>query len=203
MEKPNYKFKASVISQGFCQIEKDISKSFYADYVLNRYGEIVKRKYTKETAEKVRSFHLSNNPAEYREAEKINHASYERVKRLRKRLFRFVEGGECCFLTLTFNDDILSKTTEKTRRTYIARFLKSFKVPYVANIDFGKKNHREHYHAVLKVKRIDMKTYDYGYIFAETVHQTTDYIKLSKYVAKLTNHAIKQTTKRNAILYSR
>lgn len=202
-KKPDYSFKSKVLQSGLCQKQKDISKSFYADYVLNTTGEIVPSKYNLETAKKLQSFYLETDPEWYIEAEKINHASYQRVKRLKNRLSSFIEDGKCCFLTLTFRDEILKKTTPETRRTYIRKFLKSFGVPYVANKDFGKDFGREHYHAVIKTARIDMQSYDYGFIFAETIHQTKNNVKLAKYIAKLTNHAIKETTKRSVLLYSR
>lgn len=201
--KPDYCFKSVVLQSGLCQTQKDISKSLWANYILTATGEIVPSKYDLETAENLRSFHLEKNPEWYKEAEKINHASYERVKRLKNRLSSFIEDGKCCFLTLTFRDEILDKTSPETRRKYISRFLKSFGVPYVANKDFGKDFGREHYHAVIKTARIDMQSYDYGFIFAETIHQTKDNVKLAKYIAKLTNHAIKETTKRSVLLYSR
>lgn len=200
---PDYCFKSLVLQSGLCQTQKDISKSIWANYVLNTTGEIVPSKYDLETAQNMRSFYLDKNPEWYIEAEKINHASYERVKRLKKRISSFIEDGKCCFLTLTFRDEILKNTSPETRRTYIRKFLKSFGVPYVANKDFGKDFGREHYHAVIKTARIDMNLYDYGFIFAETIHQTKDNVKLAKYIAKLTNHAIKETTKRSVLLYSR
>ena len=83
--KPDYCFKSVVLQSGLCQTQKDISKSFWANYVLTTTGEIVPSKYDIETAESLRSFHLEKNPEWYKEAEKINHASYESVKRLKNR----------------------------------------------------------------------------------------------------------------------
>ena len=114
-----------------------------------------------------------------------------------------LKNGECLFLTLTFTDEILGKTTEDTRRQAVRRYLKSFGVPYVANIDYGKKNGREHYHGVIQIPRIDYSAYTYGAINGERIRSVEDYTKLSKYVAKLTNHAIKQTNKRQVIIYSK
>lgn len=45
--------------------------------------------------------------------------------------------------------------------------------------------------------RNDIKVNEDGLITSETLE------KLARYVAKLTNHAIKETTKRNAAIYSR
>ena len=78
---------------------------------------------------------------------------------------------------------------------------------YVANIDFGAQNHREHYHAVIQCKKIDASSWHkYGAIFIEKVRNNGighDCERLSKYVSKLSNHAIKETTKRCSLLYSR
>lgn len=53
------------------------------------------------------------------------------------------------FVTLTFKPEVLESTSKQTRRTYIARFLKENTYYYIANIDYGKKNDREHYHAIV------------------------------------------------------
>jgi hypothetical protein len=78
---------------------------------------------------------------------------------------------------------------------------------YVANIDYGAKNKREHYHALINCDKIDFSNWrKYGNINAERVKNKdieSDKIKLSKYIAKLSNHAIKETTKRSCLIYSR
>lgn len=144
---------------------------------------------------------------EFFEVIRINKASYERVKRLRERIKSMLLKGPCLFLTLTFNDDTLSNTTDKQRRVAVVRYLKQFNCDYVANIDFGSKNHREHYHAVICSKSIDMSSWrKYGNINIERVRNRKiecDGERLSKYVAKLSNHCIKETTKRCSLIYSR
>ena len=110
------------------------------------------------------------------------------------------------FLTLTFNDSILSSTSPETRRKYVRRFLKSFNCQYVGNIDFGKRNHREHFHALIGTGKIDYSLWNtrFGAINGLKVRNSTDdKARLSRYIAKLTNHAIKETTKRSVIIYSR
>lgn len=151
---------------------------------------------------------------EYKEYGRILHAKFARVARLKKRIVDFVYHYDCLFLTLTFKNEVLSSTSPKSRRDYVSRFLKQSGVPYVANIDFGAKNGREHYHAILCTDKIDyhlwkyglingikirndIKTDEYGVLTSETVE------RLARYVAKLTNHAIKESTKRCSIIYSR
>ena len=151
-------------------------------------------------------------------------ADVQRKKRLRQRVERIMEKGSTYFLTLTFSDDTLSSTDVKTRRTYVARFLKSVSDDYVGNVDFGKLNGREHYHAVIHSDKLDDIQYHYtnryGWICSDCVQfnewsklgfysikscgkDEKDKQKLAWYVSKLTNHAVKETTKRNALIYSR
>lgn len=203
--KPNYSFKAKVMESGLCTKERQISKAVYSHDCLMLYGEIVPCKLDYETAIKERSLLLQECPEEYNEAKKINHAQFKRKIRIQKRITPWLtEDKKCLFLTLTFTDKTLSKTSPVTRRKYVDRFLKQFNAPFVANKDFGKKNHREHYHAVIRCDYIDFTLWHkYGAIKSETIHRPNSSARLSKYIAKLTNHAIKETTKRSVILYSR
>jgi len=148
----------------------------------------------------------NNLENEFKECYRINKASYERVKRLKTRVETMLQSGPCLFLTLTFNDFSLENTTSKERRVAVSRYLKQYNCKYVANIDFGKENHREHYHAIIQCDSVDYSKWTYGAINGEKIRNkdiSTDTLKLSKYVSKLTNHAIKETTKRSALIYSR
>ena len=137
------------------------------------------------------------------ECKKINKAYYNRLQRLKERVKDIVNSDMAIFLTLTFNDAVLNSTTSETRRQYIKKFLVSLKCKYIANVDFGKKNGREHYHALIEKDKVDGKTYTYGAINFQRVRRTKDTEKITKYIAKLTNHAVKETTKRSVIMYSR
>lgn len=147
---------------------------------------------------------------ELRECEKINKAEYERVKRLKKRVASMLSSGPCVFLTLTFTDKTLAETNEKQRRVAVCRYLKQFDCRYVANIDFGvdkTKTMREHYHALIQCEQVQFNDWrKYGNINAEKVRlrcgdSATE--KMSKYIAKLSNHAIKEMARRSALIYSR
>ena len=200
---PDYAKKAEVIRSGLCVTEKQVSRAFYAQMLLDTTGEYIYSEMDTQRAEELQLYHRMFNLENWQEAHRINKASYARVKRLKTRIASMLKNGECLFLTLTFTDEILGKTTEDTRRQAVRRFLKTFGVPYVANIDYGKKNGREHYHGVIQIPRIDYSAYTYGAINGERIRSVEDYTKLSKYVAKLTNHAIKQTNKRQVIIYSK
>lgn len=145
-------------------------------------------------------------PEEWKEAKMVNEASYKRTKRLKDRILNMLESGSCIFLTLTFKDNVLESTSSETRKTYVSRYLKKVSNRYVANIDFGKKNEREHYHALVQCDGVDGKWWreNCGSINFERVNVVLDCeTKLAKYINKLTNHAIKETTRRNCVIYSR
>ena len=163
-------------------------------------------------------------PAMYDECVRIVNSDRARKKRLRNRIENIINDGEGYFLTLTFNDETFKNTDAKTRRTYVSRFLKSISDNYIANIDFGKQKGREHYHAVIhcselkdisfiyhkKYKWINLENdvcaawSKYGFYSVKSCKVIDkDIHKLSWYVSKLSNHATKETTKRNAMIYSR
>lgn len=130
---------------------------------------------------------------------------WKRLSTVRHRISNLLKSGPCYFYTFTFTDDILNSTNEQTRRKYISRFLKGSN--YVANIDFGKNTQREHYHAVADVLFED---YPYGFFNRKEIRlqfndlgECTTTRRLSKYVAKLSFHALKDTTKHSKLLYSR
>lgn len=208
----DYAYKAEVLRSGLPRVVKSINRAYYAQTAFELYGEVVNCDMNFATAEKMRSFLLATREDDYKESEKINNAEFARTRRLKKRITDILLRGDSLFLTLTFNDKSLNRTNSKTRRRYVSRYLKACGGRYVANIDFGKKNGREHYHAVISADNIDFKPWhEHGAIKAEKVHAvepdglkySADVVRLSKYVAKLTNHAIKETTKRSVLIYSR
>lgn len=141
------------------------------------------------------------------EAHRINLNKYARARRLRRYVERMVESDRgALFLTLTFKDDVL-KLKPKTRREYLKTWLRTYCQYYVANIDFGSKNGREHYHAVVYGLTDDgLKVWaeKYGFVDVRKVGENKGDVKaVSKYVAKLTNHALKETSKSSRILYPR
>lgn len=142
-----------------------------------------------------------------KECQRINQATFKRVQRLKERITRYIQCGTSIFVTLTFSDETLDHTSVETRRKYVQRFLKAHSNMYVANIDYGvddRYTHREHYHALVVCERINKKLWnDYGFSFCEVVHKTSSETKIAKYIAKLCNHAIKDSTKRACYIYSR
>lgn len=134
-----------------------------------------------------------------------------RILRLKKRITSILMNHACLFLRLSFTDTVLSSTSQKTRRTYVSRWLKSLGCPfYVANIDFGDKEknpdskEREHYHAIVQCSHVDMSTYKYGYMFVQKLrYDKSSLERVTKYINKLSYHAFKGSTGQYRLIYSK
>lgn len=157
----------------------------------------------------------------------LNQVSRSRkAKRCRIKVGRQILNGKAYFLTLTFKNEVLARTTEETRRQYVRKALKGISDTYVANIDYGKNTEREHYHAIVEPlpghlatwkngKRFyqdmpDLRSWikDYGFVTIEKIGSTEDDMKkVAKYTAKLSAHALKESTlkgtKTPRLIYSR
>lgn len=199
----DYKFKSEVINSGFCQLEKKVSNALFKFNQYNNKGsDLLEMSYN--TAIKVHNNMLRTNSREWAEAKKINCATRHRARRLKQRIEIMLVYYKCWFLTLTFSDEVLKNTSANTRRQYVVDFCNSLNpYDYVANKDFGKINNREHYHCVIApgVSKIDYTSWSCGNLDGEVCNKNAT--ALSKYVAKLTNHAIKETTKRESLIYCR
>lgn len=142
---------------------------------------------------------------EYKCCIQIFNNKRKRVQRLRKKIKNIILTHDCLFLTLTFRNKVLDSTSEQTRRVYISRYLKQFNFPfYVANIDYGELNEREHYHAIVQTDFIDCKLYKYGIIKVECVRKDEYSIKkIPTYINKLSAHAFKDSTGQCRLIYSK
>lgn len=212
----DYAFKSYVLKEhsDLVQKAKVSTKVDYAISELNNKGVVspILRHDSKDLMSSIDLMNYCRDNGllnELKECYRINDASYKRTNRLRERIERMLLSGDCLFLTITFNDDTLQNTTDKERRVMVSRYLKSFGCSYVANVDYGKENHREHYHAVINASRIDYTLWynkGYGTVNGEKIRNRniqSDKTKLAKYICKLSNHAIKETTKRSSLIYSR
>lgn len=122
-------------------------------------------------------------------------------KQKKKRANAYLKDMACAydalsFVTLTFDDPSLASTSEQTRKRYVQRWLNQNTRDYYANQDFGKKNGREHYHAVVAFND-KIEPWEYGFSKFRKVkdkdENQTSY-KLSGYITKLANHAGKLGT---------
>lgn len=176
--------------------DKDIeTKAFLLEYDLDKRFASARRHAIRGDERDMIDFKLDFGDDGYRVAKNLLNAQCDKKKRVREKVSKMVLSGNCVFLTLTFTDKTLKETSKETRRRYVARYLKSQSPYYVANIDFGDKKGREHYHA-LAYGRVDPAPWhDYGAIKILPVHKSEkDMKKVSAYVAKLSRHALKKST---------
>ncbi len=142
------------------------------------------------------------------EAYRMNENYKKRIQRLKSKIteiFYLSESSNVYFLTFTFTDDTLNNTNDDSRRQFVRRWLNDNTSNFVANIDFGEQNGREHYHALVNADYIDISTWlKHGAMKYEIVKVDIKSIdKMAKYINKFLNHAIKETTKRQHIIYKR
>lgn len=157
-------------------------------------------------------FDLGHSVEETKEALRLLNSNVKRRVRCYDKIIYLFENYESVFFgTLTFKDQVLEKTSSETRRKYVSRYLKSISECYVANIDFGDKeknpesNEREHYHCLIAIKE-KPSSWPYGFCNFKKVNIQGDSATcLSKYIVKLSRHALKQTTNGKAprLIYSK
>ena len=205
--KYNNDFKKSVIENGVLDLYKSEKKKLYKSsfaWCLNddsqETGELF---FTAVNDDYYDFLAYCENVPQLDCASRLVKSELRKWRKVYDKINELVASGQAVFITLTFRDDVLSKTSALTRRRYVARYLKRFSKVYVANIDFSPTKHREHYHCVID-NRVDMKEWRYGFVYAEQV-RTQDFNakRVSKYVAKLSNHALKIKSLSTRLIYSR
>lgn len=137
--------------------------------------------------------------------DKMYNSHRQKVLRLKHRIESMLS-EDCVFLTFTFSDDFLNNTSDKTRRVYVSRFLRSHTgSKYVANIDFGQDDNftkREHYHGLIQCSKVDFSLWKCGLINGEKVI-VNNAEALAKYINKLSYHAYKDGASSTNLIYSK
>ena len=132
------------------------------------------------------------------------------IKRLYSRIITMLKKGNVIFLTFTFNDKTMIKTNQITRLRYVKHYLNKYACNYVLNVDYGKITQREHYHAIARPKYKEFifdEWQQYGFLKGDIIGNAKRYKNINKSLEdiaeRLTNHATKDTTRNNKIIYSR
>lgn len=209
MRSPDYALKAQVYELGLDKVQRSWSRREYKAKQNNDIEEIVK-------LEKVACENFEEFGQLWIEAWRCNKNAYKRSARLWSRIYAMLVSGPCLFLTFTFDDDTLRDSDPALRRRWVRDFCKKHSDYYIANIDYGDKNEREHYHAVIMADHVDYELWHYredkyshskvwrGGIKGKKIHTgIKDAKRLAHYVDKLTNHAVKETVKRNHVIYGK
>lgn len=198
-------FNRAVLKEGLDKTYRHLTLSYslaYKDYLDNGVnGDKVL-----QCQRQLSDFHDLIGDFKYNACIRVSKSRYNKIEKCKDKSNLVVKSGRAIFLTLTFTDLVLEKTSEETRRRYVARYLKSTCDFYIANQDFGKKKGREHYHALVYGKNgnVSLKKWLYGAINAERVKDTEDDItRTAKYVCKLSFHSVKDTASTKRLIYSR
>ena len=80
--------------------------------------------------------------------EKTEKALLRKRQRIIKKIYEMIKNGKALFITMSFNDATMKKTNAETRKRYIKAYLNNETALYIANVDYGTKHGREHYHAI-------------------------------------------------------
>lgn len=116
-------------------------------------------------------------------------------QRLRAEVERIVEGGRSSWLvTLTFNDETLAATTSEIRRKEVRKYLTARFERFVACIDYGAQNAREHYHALVSTRKEGGKGMRWSLGF-EHYSRTYSSAEAGKYALKASSYAVKSGAK--------
>lgn len=212
----NYEYKQYCLSCNYLDLYISFRKSFYnicKDYSLtDRDKELIISTGYSKFPELVRmygqlldKFDVFKKDSDiFNECRLLYNSLKQRKRRLKKRVTEIVS-KPALFVTLTFSPKYLNNSTFEERRRSVREYLKDNSSNYVANIDFGKKNGREHYHALVQAESINLKTWHkFGGLKIKKVYTGfEDSGKLVTYINKLTNHGLKATAKRYALIYSR
>lgn len=131
----------------------------------------------------------SNGAKQIRAERSKRHQKKKRVNKMLESMALAYNG--LYFVTLTFTDEKLNSTNERTRHRYAVEWLNNNCLDYVANIDYGGKTQREHYHAVVALRDIhNLTEWQNGFKSVKSVsYDATSKQRLGKYLVKLTNHA--------------
>lgn len=107
------------------------------------------------------------------------------------------------FGTLNFSNKALNSTSKKTRRIMVSRYIGGVADNYIANIDYGAENGREHYHFIALTKYpFDIHKWNYGggkFIKVPILSQDIESIK-NYVLGKLNNHSYKESTKLERVI---
>ena len=212
---------------------KNIEKrrAILSDGTYQKYTEKRKKAFIEKEPEKVYSVQVDEDTGEVlpgtvlnqdyfqldeetlTECERIRNSKNKQRQKIEEHITFLFELQNCdlYFGTFNFNDDALTKT-EDTRKQSIRRLLNKIAEDYILNIDYGEKKGREHYHAIiairknketkyeneyghLKIKELD--AYKYGnYDLEEIKTEKIDKERLARYITKLTMHSVKVKQKK-------
>lgn len=194
--------KIRVLNSDLPKQIKKVNKQIYLHSRERESGELYRHKpCTYE--ESIEALRLLSAHPDFDIACKLNRSYKDKIRRLRQRLSFMLENGNCIFLTLTFTDFYITLPFEQLRR-YIRQYLNSLNCHYICNADWGEKNGRLHFHAIVMLDNIEHSSYKYGAINFKRIYNCEESSRrLAHYLVKLSQHCVKDSTKLTNIMYSK
>ena len=189
----DYSYKSNVLKKDVVSLMKSVSR-VERDLVLHDHVDNYKlRKWLYDQF----------GSCDVLESIRIEDAFKHKTRRLQKRIIKILDSDKlCCFITFTFDEKHIN-SNDDSKRKYVRRWLKKFCYDYVANVDYGSKNGRIHFHAVVCLdNQIDSNTWMFGALNFKKIIKKDDKA-LALYVNKLTNHALKESAKRQVLIYKK
>lgn len=147
---------------------------------------------------------------EDKKMESLLSSRYQKCSRIKKHLIYLVLRYEYLyFVTFTFDDEHLN-LCDRSRKDLIKKSLYSFdsNIKFILNIDYGKNTERLHYHCIVATNDCGdffhhLKLYYPCFTWIERLYISNDGLKrLPKYINKLSNHAIKDSTRKSRVIYN-
>lgn len=177
---------------------KSERKKFILENFITKYKETKKECIKNNIYEKTEDIYGIEEDI-LKDCIRIDKARYQQIKRLKEHIEYLTLDNNCYFVTFNFNDKAL-KNSKRYRKQQINNIIKDFD-DYIINIDYGKKNKREHYHCIIKgindiyikdnhLKSKILDNYKLGYYDIQRVRTNTDR-RLANYINKLTMHSVK------------
>ena len=183
--------------------------------------EVIGQDSAKQIAIENTAKYIDCSSEELKAFQQMQHAKKVKAKKMEQDIIKALSKGYgYMFATLTFEDKYIDEREPRTRRKYIKKYLEQFD-GYIANIDYGKDNGREHYHALIFIKseildhfeteihkdkkkqfrhfikQNQLPVWKYGYYSLEKEYENLQKDedksprKLSNYIAKINNHSLK------------
>lgn len=141
---------------------------------------------------------LYEDNEDWKDCERLYWSHSKRIQRLKKSMKELLK-EDCLFVTLTFTDEYLEKFTEEELYKITHKWLWAQNCSLKANKDYGSKNERLHYHAVLQTKKIDPLTWHCGNCDVQKIRKGSE-SAISKYLIKLVYHSLKETTHESRVI---
>lgn len=143
---------------------------------------------------------------EWRVCKNIYSSRSHQFKRIKTRIKKMLELGNCFFLTFTLNDDHVNDSHSLLERRIKELFRSSGIINFIAHQDYGiddRFTHRLHYHAICQANDIsDIKSWKYGFYCYKPITNRND-SRLACYLNKLSIHYVKSSNYLRKVIYSR